>query len=108
MRGFKFRGVVGGVAAGEAVEFEHGHHDVFEGGEFIEEEMELKDESNDGVANGREAGVGHLGDGVVVDEDFAMGGAIEAAEEVGRVDLPGLRHRRWRRIRRGGCRGRGL
>ena len=107
--GEQFLGADAALAAGEAAEFEHREGDVFFGGEFRQQEMELKDEADGLIAHGGEGGVGHLGDGAVVDEDFAVGGAVEAAEEVKEGwTCRSRRRRRWRRIGRGGYRGRAL
>jgi len=81
----------GGLA--EAAEFEHGEGDVFLGGEFLEEVVELEDEADFFVAEAGEVGVVELHGVFAADEDAAggnetvaigvgLGGAIEAAEEI--------------------------
>jgi len=82
-------GAGGAVAAGILAELEHGEHDVFLRGELGQQEVELEDEADGLVADGREGGVGHLEEGLVVDVDFSMGGTVEAAEEVEERGLAG-------------------
>lgn len=67
---------------GEAAEFAHREHDVFGGGEFGEEEVELEDEADEAVAGGGALGVGGDGHAFVGDPDFAVVLAVEQAEEV--------------------------
>jgi hypothetical protein len=86
-------GAVHGEGAFEPGEFEHWECDVFLGGEFLEEVMELEDEADFLVAEDGEFDVAEGGGIGTVDEDAAgwfeglavvvvLGGSIEAAEEV--------------------------
>ena len=91
---------VHGEWAFESGEFEHWESDVFLGGEFLEEVMELEDEADFLVAEDGEFEVAEGGGVGVIDEDSAgwleglavvmvLGGSIEAAEEVEEGAFPG-------------------
>jgi hypothetical protein len=67
---------------GEEAGAAHGNLDVFEGGEFLEEKVELEDEADFLVAEEGEFVLVEIGDDLAGDFDGAVVGLIEEAEEI--------------------------
>jgi hypothetical protein len=85
-----FEGLGGvGVLIG-AVGADHGGEaDVFEGGEFGEEEVILEDVAHVFIAEAGEGGAGAVVDGLALDEDAAGFGLFEAGEGIEEGGFPG-------------------
>jgi hypothetical protein len=69
-------------AFAEAAEATHGDHDVFGGGEVLEEEVELEDEAEEFVSFLGEIVIAKTGDILAIDDEGAVVGAVEESEDV--------------------------